>query len=335
MEGRRTTYSLLAMLIIAVLTAAMPASALSTADSFGVNDAMGNPGTVVSVPITIENVQDGPIIVVIFSITYDTSVITFNSVQRGDMIPTWDSPAYYTINGTTTVTLSYDAPNVEHGLQNGSTGTVAIFNFNVVGAGGSSSDMTMSNIQFTNPSYQVGSAPANDGVFRVDAGVPIVTNMSANPTEIEANGVAETTLTVTAYDDIALEIVTVNLTQLGGPAAVNLTPQLGNLAAKVLMMINDTLFSTTTTAAPGTAPGTYYLPINATDALGNSNTTETFTVVITAPATGTVSGTITKACDDTGLEGVTVNLTQDTSVVASTTTDSTGNFTFSDVDPGD
>ncbi len=318
MKRRKLTYGLIALFFVAAL--AIPASAAPTADSFGVNDAMGNPGTVVSVPVTIENVQDGPIISITFSITADTGVITVNNVQRGDLTSTWDTPSVNP-GATTIVNLVYGGFTGE--IPNGSTGSIAVINFNVVGTGGSSSDMTMSNIQLSDTSYQIGTAPANDGVFRVDAGVPTVTNPSANPTEIDANGATETTLNVTAYDDIAIDLVTVNLTQLGGPAA------------KVMTMINDTLFSTNTTAAPGTAPGTYYLPINATDILGNSNTTETFAITITAPPTGTVAGTITKACDDTGLEGVTVNLTQGSTVIASTTTDSTGNFTFSDVDPGD
>ncbi len=318
----RVTYGLLAMLTITALTAAIPASALSTADSFGVNNAMGNTGTVVSVPVIIENAQNGPIIVVIFSITYNTSVITFNSVQRGELIPTWDSPTFNTVGGTTTVTLAYDSPNVDHGIQNGSTGSVAIVKFNVVGAGGSSSGVNMSNIQFSDPGYQVGSAPARDGVFRVDAGAPIVTNPGANPATIQANGVQETQLNVTAYDDIAIHLVVVNLSQIGGPAA------------KVMEMIGDQLFSTMTNASSGTAPGTYYLPINATDLLGNANTTQSFALTITAPPTGTVSGTLTYACNGTGVSGVTVNLTQLGSLIAATTTNGAGAYTFSDVTSG-
>jgi hypothetical protein len=324
MGRRRVTYGLLAMLTIAALTAAMPASALSTADSFGVNDAMGNPGTVVSVPVVIENAQNGPIITVIFEIRYDTSVITFNSTQKGDLIPTWAPPTFFTPPGgnTTRITIDYDAPNTEHGIQNGSSGSVALINFNVVGAGGSSSEMTLIDIQFSDPSYQVGTAMPKNGVFRVDAGAPIVINQSANPVSIQANGVQETQLNVTAYDDIKIHLVVVNLSQLGGPAS------------QVMTMINDTLFSTTTNASSGTAPGTYYLPINATDLLGNANISQSFALTITAPPTGTVTGALTYSCNGTGVSGVTVNLTQNGGVVDSTTTNGAGAYTFSDVNPG-
>ena len=319
---RRVTYGLLAMLTITALAAAIPASALSTADSFGVNDAMGNSGTVVSVPVIIENAQNGPIISLTFSITYSTSVITVSSVQRGALTSYWDSPTVNTVGGTTTVGIVYNG-TTEIAIQNGSTGSVALINFNVVGAGGSSSGLNMSNIQLADPSYQVGSAPAKDGVFRVDAGAPIVTNPGANPGSIQANGVQETQLNVTAYDDIAIHLVMVNLSQIGGPAS------------QVMTMINDTLFSTMTNASSGTAPGTYYLPINATDLLGNANTTQSFALTITAPPTGTVSGTLTYACNGSVISDATVNLTQNGGIIASTTTNGAGTYSFSDVNPGD
>jgi len=52
-------------------------------------------------------------------------------------------------------------------------------------------------------------------------------------------------------------------------------------------------------------------------------------------ATGSIVGRITYACNGTGIAGVTVNLTHNGSIVNSTTTDSNGNYTFTDVNPGD
>ena len=49
-----------------VVCAAPPASALPTADSFVVADSSGDQGTYVAVPVTITNVQDGPIICIVF-----------------------------------------------------------------------------------------------------------------------------------------------------------------------------------------------------------------------------------------------------------------------------
>ena len=58
------------------------------------------------------------------------------------------------------------------------------------------------------------------------------------------------------------------------------------------------------------------------------------TVITGAPVNGTVAGKIAYTCNGTGIADVEVNLT-DGSVVASTTTDGDGNYTFNDVLPGD
>ena len=58
-------------------------------------------------------------------------------------------------------------------------------------------------------------------------------------------------------------------------------------------------------------------------------------LVVETRVTGSIVGRITYACNGTGIAGVTVNLTHDGSVVASTTTDSNGNYTFTDVISGD
>ena len=99
--------------------------------------------------------------------------------------------------------------------------------------------------------------------------------------------------------------------------------------------IDGTLYSTTTNASPGTSPGTYYLSVNATDALGNYNNTEHFTLTIEAPPTGSVTGTIAYTCNGTGIADVAVNLTQNGSVLASAMTDGDGNYTFTDITSGD
>jgi len=72
----------------------------------------------------------------------------------------------------------------------------------------------------------------------------------------------------------------------------------------------------------------------------NIETTKNVTVKInTTPpaANGTVSGTITSTNDGTGVSGVTVNLTLNSTgtVIASTTTDSSGDYLFTNVSPGE
>jgi len=70
---------------------------------------------------------------------------------------------------------------------------------------------------------------------------------------------------------------------------------------------------------------------------GNVNTTTWVnqTATTLAVPNGAVSGTITSTNDGTGVSGVTVNLTLNETVIASTTTDSNGDYTFTNVSPGE
>jgi hypothetical protein len=161
-------YSMSAILPFLVFSMAIPALALPTSDDFGVNEARGNTGTVMSIPVNITNAQNGPIISVLFDISYNASIIAVSGVQQGDQTSTWDPPSFNNFVWGTRILIVYDGVT-EHGIQNESTGSVVLINFNVVGALGSSSDMNLSNIQLSDTEYQVSTAPAKDGVFRVDA----------------------------------------------------------------------------------------------------------------------------------------------------------------------
>jgi parallel beta-helix repeat protein len=67
-------------------------------------------------------------------------------------------------------------------------------------------------------------------------------------------------LNVTVTDDSGVASVTINLSEIGGPAA------------KPMINIGGTIWSTTTNASAGTPPKIYNLTVNATDIFGNSNT---------------------------------------------------------------
>ena len=112
-------------------------------------------------------------------------------------------------------------------------------------------------------------------VIAEDTIPPIVTDPSANPSSIAADGVQESQLNVTVTDESGIYSVTVDLTSVGGPEA------------KEMVKIGDTdVYTTTTTAAVGTSPGTYYLQVNATDdsTNRNSNTSVSIQLAVTAPA---------------------------------------------------
>ncbi|MGB2728485.1 MAG: carboxypeptidase regulatory-like domain-containing protein [Halobacteriota archaeon] len=82
--------------------------------------------------------------------------------------------------------------------------------------------------------------------------------------------------------------------------------------------------------------GIYDTTVTATS---QTNPAEMDTVTVTTNVTevelGSVAGTITYACNATGIEGATVKLTQGGTEVNSTTTDANGDYEFTDVTPGD
>lgn len=159
------TLGILAALLLACTP---PAFALPTATNFGVDNTNGYRNTNVVVPVNITNVQNGPIISLIFDIAYNTSRINVVDVRRGDLTSYWDAPAFNNFAWGTRVAIVYDG-NTAHGLQNGTTGSVILLNFSIIGNSGDTSNMGLSNIQLADTSYNVGTAPAKNGSFTIVA----------------------------------------------------------------------------------------------------------------------------------------------------------------------
>lgn len=107
---------------------------------------------------------------------------------------------------------------------------------------------------------------------------PVVTNPSANPSSIPADGNTVSRLNVTVTDDMAVDTVTVDLTQIGGMVCTTMTH------------VGDNVYSMQTTAAAGTVPDVYSLPVNATDVEGLSNTAAAIQLKVTQPGKGDING---------------------------------------------
>jgi hypothetical protein len=138
-----------------------------TADSFGVEDASGRSGTYVEVPINITNVMNGPVLGIGFEIAYDKNVINVTDVSKGNLVPSnWADPnVNNNFTGGTKITIAgfYAAD----AIPNGTSGSVVLLNFSVIGSPGDTSPMNMTLIELANPDGDVGTAPAKNGTFRV------------------------------------------------------------------------------------------------------------------------------------------------------------------------
>ena len=327
MKKKIMSYGLGAIVLLSVFAMAMPVSAqVQMAEELGVNDAMGNSGDYVEVPVTIVNTTNGPIEVFGFNITYDKTVLdlTLARIYFGDLTST-GCLAMHTI-GVEEDRIRFIC--LEYGIPDGSTGSVAVLNFSVIGAPSTTSNMNLTEINMKNSTQGPGTAPAKNGTFRVDAGAPIVINPTANPDTIVADGVQESELNVTVSDDIAIRNVTLDLTPIGGDLV-----HMNNIGNSTVGDVVWCIFNHTTNVSIGTSAGTYHLQVNATDLLGNYNDTLDITLNVTSPETGSITGKITYSNNETGIEGVIVNLTSG-SVISTTTTNETGYYNFTEVIPG-
>jgi len=105
---------------------------------------------------------------------------------------------------------------------------------------------------------------------------PMVTNPDANPDTFPADGTVTSELCVTVTDLESFVVsVTIDLSEIGGSTAQDMCLTEGNI------------YSTTTTAAVGTAAGPYNLIVNATNINGYSNVSVSVPLTVTALPTPT------------------------------------------------
>jgi len=102
----------------------------------------------------------------------------------------------------------------------------------------------------------------------IDTTPPSVTNPTAMPPSIVADGVKTSQLNVTVKDPGGIDTVTINLSAIGGSSET------------AMALIAEDIYSVITSASVGTPVGVYKLMINATSINGNSNTGEYVQLVV-------------------------------------------------------
>ncbi len=185
------TVGLTLSLVPAILVGMFVPFALAqpTSDSFGVeHHASGYKNTTVSVPVTIVNTQNGPITCIIFDISYDNSVISVVDVKEGTITNSWNTPAYCNFEWGTKLSIAYTGED-ETALQNGSSGSIMVLKFRVVGEAGEKTDMSLNNIQLSDLSGEnVGfdTAPAKNATFTVLTNLTQIPSSTYSPSSAES-----------------------------------------------------------------------------------------------------------------------------------------------------
>ena len=219
------TVGLTLLLVLAVLGLFVPfALAQPTADSFGVEPASGYKNTIVTVPVTILNTQNGPITCIIFDVSYDDSIINVVDVKKGTITTSWKSPTYYNFDWGTKVVIAYTGGDVQ-AIQNGSSGFIVLLKISVVGEPGEMTDMCLNNLQLSDLSGKnVGfdTAPAKNGTFTIVTNLTQTPLTSPSPTKSPAAESEEEGEAITPDDaDYVIPIATPTITPSVMPATAS------------------------------------------------------------------------------------------------------------------
>ncbi len=138
------------------------------ASHFGVNDTSGTSGTYTLVPVKIANVTDGPIQTIKFDILYNESILNLNSKDPKALQPgTLIGAGWWFMLGSNNHTITLTTAWQSLAIPDGSTGSVILLNFSVIGAPGATSYMDISEIELANTENELGTAPAESGLFSV------------------------------------------------------------------------------------------------------------------------------------------------------------------------
>ena len=241
-----------------ILTFLIIALAQPTADSFGIEDACGRFGTHVEVLVNIINVTNGPVQGMRLRVGYTDSVLNLTCISKGDLTSNW-----------TNLQLGEDRPTIviattesEYVILNGSSGSVVLLNFSVIGSQGDTSPMNMTLIELSNPEGIVGTAPARNGTFTIispgaDITPPEITITS--PKNGSTLGILNNSVIGSITDESALE--TAYLT-LNDESVTNLSK--GHFNVKVNYTANET----------------NKIEVFARDVAGNANSTQVLVNVL-------------------------------------------------------
>ena len=179
--------TLFLILLISITTLAQPAA--PTADSLGVEDASGRSGTLVEVPVNIANVTNGPVQCIRLRVDYTDSVLNLTNISKGDLTSAWTHLQL----GEDRHTMVIATTKTEDAIPIGSTGSVVLLNFHVIGSPRDTSPMSMTLIELSNPDgIIVGTAPAWNGTFTVKPPTPTPSSRGgATPRDSDGDGYSD------------------------------------------------------------------------------------------------------------------------------------------------
>jgi len=153
-------------LFVTILTPSIFAQ-LQMANEIQVPDVVITQGNNIIMPINLTSTTNGPIQTIMFNVEYNSSVIELSSIEPGDLTPV--SNGWQHILGDNNRSITIATITKENAIANGSTGSLVLLNFSVVGQKGDFSYVNISGLDISNTALQHGTATIKNGTFRIDA----------------------------------------------------------------------------------------------------------------------------------------------------------------------
>ncbi len=311
-------------------------------------------GTYVEVPVNIVNVRNGPLQGIRLTVDYAESVLNLTSISSGVLTSNWTSNLG--IDGHTVILAT---KYTNEAIPDGSSGSVVLLKFSVLGSPGDTSPMNLSAIELSNPDGEVGTAQAKNGTFTVTELLPPTADYLELP---NASGMTGTYVEVPVniinvqngpiqgirfdvdYDESVLDMMDISS---GDLTSTWTRMKLGDDGHTIVIATDNTndalpdgssgsivLLNFSVLGSPGDTSPMNLSAIELSNPDGEVGTAPAKNGTFTVPERGSIEGRITYICNETGIAGVSINMTN-ADGAQTTLTNETGYYRFTDVSPDD
>ena len=267
------------LVVLCLLTTLAPLAFSAPGTTVSVGSATAGEGETAVVPLMIESVTNlgGASI----NLTYNASVVNVTSVSDSD----FDSAPNLNTRGPGWVLL--EGGQYETGLNDDVK--LCDATLEAIGNKGDTSPLNLNDVTLEDMAMQpITVDEVLNGTFTIqeDNTAPIVEKSYTEPIIIpeDTDGVPlwGEMVTIDATDGSAISTVTVNLSAMGGSPITNVS-NAGNYSDGTFWCVFNATNASVGTAEWNATSGTYepyYLPVNATDIYGNSNTSVSINLIV-------------------------------------------------------
>jgi hypothetical protein len=221
-------------------------------------------------------------------------------------------------------------------------GTNAVSSISTTGLGTASASSSGTLTGLTAGTYTLTANGKSAGI-PVTASVSFVVRGSVVPPSVVINTppAGSSYVRVSGGPALSIPLTFTGTSNTPGGVITSLTASLGSTALAVTPTNLNTAVATGSATMSVTNAGTYTISVSAKDAFGTANATRTFTVTVVQGRSicgdtfFDVDSDGREDCEDFGLSGVTVRLTNSSGqIVGTAVTTSCGNYSFSNLAPG-